>query len=74
MLLHTLRRGCGEMSEDEEEVCLGERHGLMAEQEKAVIEIYGLIAGLIQDDGTVSKEELVKAHGGDYKVWQNCSE
>ena len=55
------------MSEDEEEGP-GERQGLTPEQERAAEDVYGLVGGLIEADGTVSKEELVKAYGGDYKV------
>jgi hypothetical protein len=43
--------------------------GLIDQQRRDAEEVYGLIAGLIQDDGTVSKEELVKAHGGNYAAF-----
>jgi len=56
MLLHTLKRGCGDTS-------------LTLEQAHDCEQTFGLVSRLIDDDGLVYKEELVRAHGGDYNVF-----
>ena len=68
-LMRSLRRGCGmELEEETEEEQA--RDGLLDRQIAECEEVYTLVAGLLEDDGRLHKEELVKAHGGDYRVFE----
>ena len=59
-LVHTLRRGCGEDVSTE-----------LTEDQRAQVEAcFGLVSKAIADDGVVTKAELVKVQGADFKLFE----